>query len=152
MITKSPAIEYKKKWQGIKVTSLERKKANLQKNIAPQSIQDISPVSITTSFLGPIPPPNFLELYEKLVPGTAKKFLEEPHLEAEHRRALEKEMVQEQINMSKRGQGMAFFLATFCVIAAFGAIFLGYDIGGLGALIVSITAFSGIFFYAKKQN
>lgn len=45
---------------------------------------------IATHFVGPTPPPHYLEQYERLVQGTAKRFLDEPHIEAEHRRSLEK--------------------------------------------------------------
>lgn len=109
-------------------------------------------ITSLTAFSGPTPPPNFLEQYEKLVPGSAQRFLDEPHLEAEHRRALEKFMVNEQINLSKRGQLMAFFLAAICIIGAFAAIFFGYDIAGLGALFISVSPFLGVFIYAKIKN
>lgn len=110
------------------------------------------PITSVMAFSGPIPPPDYLGLYEKLVPGSAKRFLEEPHLEAEHRRALENLSLNQQINLSKRGQWMAFSLAFFCITAAFAAIFSGYDIAGLGALIASITAFVGVFIYGKYQG
>lgn len=105
-----------------------------------------------TKFSGPIPPPSFLEQYEKLVPGSAQRLLNEPHLEAEHRRSLERLLVNERIHLSKKGQLMAFFLAALCIVAAFTAIFLGYDVAGLGALFISISPFIGVFVYDKIKN
>ena len=75
---------------------------SLKGKIHPQDIHkktqgNPSAISIATTFSGPIPPPSFLEQYELLVPGIAKRFLEEPRIEAEHRRAFEKLIVQEQI-------------------------------------------------------
>jgi uncharacterized membrane protein len=133
--------------------TLEKKapSQNLHKGKS-QINQGSASITALTSFSGPIPPPIFLEHYEKIVPGIAKRFLEEPHLEAEHRRGLEKLMVEEKIRLSKRGQGMAFFLATSCVFAAFASIFFGYDIAGLGALFISIASFVAIFLYAKKHQ
>lgn len=104
------------------------------------------------AYSGPIPPPQFLAQYELLVPGIAKKFLEEPHIEAEHRRVLEKMIGQEQIKLAKRGQLMAFSLAICCILGAFWTIFSGHSIEGLGALLFSIAAFTGIFIYAKKRQ
>jgi len=103
------------------------------------------------SYSGPIPPPNFLVQYEQMVPGIAKRFLDEPHIEAEHRRSLEKTMALEQVKIAKRGQIMAFSLATFCAVGGFGAIFLGYRLEGLGALVASIATFAYVFCYAKKR-
>jgi len=61
-------------------------------------------------------------------------------------------MVDEQIKLGNRGQMMAFSLATLCVVLAFSAIFLGYDIAGLGALLVSIASFVGVFIYTKWRQ
>ncbi len=105
-----------------------------------------------SAYSGPIPPPAFLENYEKLVPGSAKRFLEEPHIEAEHRRSLEQQLVNEQIKLSKRGQILAFTLASCAILGAFITIFLGYDLAGLGALLMSITALVGVFYCAQKKQ
>jgi uncharacterized membrane protein len=114
----------------------------------------IQPATITsvTTFSGPIPPPEFLKQYDLLVPGIAKRFLEEPHLEAEHRRNLEKTMLSERIRMSKRGQWMAFCLALLSILAAFTAIFTGYSIAGLAIFFTAAASLVGVFFYAKKQQ
>lgn len=120
----------------------------------PDSKKKSKSASVTTyaSYSGPIPPPNFLVEYERMVPGIAKRLLNEPRLEAEHRRAIEKMMADNQLKLAKRGQKMAFTLASLCVIGAFGTIFLGYSFEGLGALLVSIAVFAGIFYNAKKKQ
>lgn len=102
--------------------------------------------------LGPIPPPNFLEKYENLVPGTAKRFLEEPLLEAEERRSLERFVAQKQADSNTRAQWMAFVLAIGCITAAFTLIFLRYDVVGLAALLISLAAFVGVFIYARCRK
>ncbi len=126
------------------------------KNSEPKSTvqsQDGSPaITAFTSFSGPIPPPNFLKEYELIVPGIAQRFLDEPHKEAEHRRALEKLMVYEQIKLNKNGQKMAFGLALLSICAAFSSIWLGYELAGASTFIVSICSLVGIFLYAKKNQ
>ncbi len=109
-------------------------------------------VTSFAAYSGPIPPPHFLVEYEKLLPGIAIKFLEEPHREAEHRRSLEKMMVQKQVELASRGQIMAFVLASLCVILAFIAIFFGYSLAGLGVLVTSIASFVYAFCYEKKRQ
>jgi len=128
------------------LTSESQKKPDSKKN--PKS----KPVTAYASYSGPIPPPNFLVEYERMVPGIAKRLLNEPHLEAEHRRTLEKMMAEKQFKLANRGQKMAFALASLCVIGAFGTIFFGYSFEGLGALLVSIAVFAGIFYSAKKKQ
>lgn len=108
-------------------------------------------ISSTVTYAGPIPPPQFLVQYEQMVPGIAKRFLEEPHLEAEHRRSIERRVVEERIKLSRRGQWMAFSLACITICGAFSSILLGYKIAGLGALFISVASLIGVFIYARKQ-
>ncbi|HSX12289.1 MAG TPA: DUF2335 domain-containing protein [Rhabdochlamydiaceae bacterium] len=133
--------------------STERKKSTATVNPKINvGIPDPMGIAAFQSYSGPIPPPNFLEQYERMVPGSAARFLEEPHHEAEHRRKLEKNMVEAQIRLANRGQIMAFLLATICIIASFGTIFLGYSLEGLGALIVAIASFASIFLVSRKKQ
>lgn len=112
----------------------------------------MGPSHIASLYSGPIPPPDYLARYENMVPGSAKRFLEEPHLEAEHRRSLERKMVEAQIQLGKRGQMIACGLASACVIGSFTAIFSGHSILGLSTLFVSIAAFIGVFIYGKSHK
>lgn len=117
-----------------------------RKNSEPQSITAIA------SYSGPIPPPNFLAEYEKLYPGIAKKFLEEPHKEAEHRRSLENKIAEAQIKLANRGQWMAFWSTAVLSLLSFGLIYLGYSLEGLTALGALIAAVASVFFYSKRQH
>jgi uncharacterized membrane protein len=107
---------------------------------------------LTSMYSGPIPPPEYLTLYEKMVPGIAKRFLEEPHFEAEHRRNLERKMIEAQIELAKKGQLIASMLAGACVVGSFAAIFFGHNLWGLGALLLSIGGFVGVFIYGKNHK
>ena len=127
-------------------------KASSKKPMEETKGRSAPPLASVTAFSGPIPHPDILRQYDLLLPGAAKKFLEAPHLEAEHRRSLEKALIHERMRMSKRGQWMAFFLATLSITASFASIFLGYDIAGLAALFIAIASFIGVFIYAKKQS
>ena len=126
------------------MNNIEVKNSTDQKN--PQLI--ISPSF--TAFSGPVPPPNYLIEYDRICPGISIKFLNAPHEEAEHRRKLELLIAQQQLSLYKRGQWMAFILANVCIIAAFVTIFLGYDVAGLGALLISASLFAGVFIYKNK--
>lgn len=123
--------------------------SNLSSKIPPPNVPSVTAFQ---HYAGPIPPPEFLAHYEKLYPGIAKVFLEEPHIEAEHRRSLEKIMVEEQIRLSKRGQLMACTLGSATILGAFVTIFLGHSIGGFSTLLIGIAALMGIFYQAKKRS
>ena len=61
-------------------------------------------------------------------------------------------MAEKQVELASKGQKMAFALASLCILGAFGAIFFGHSLEGLGALIASIAVFASIFYHAKKKQ
>lgn len=136
------------------MTLLDNPTTHLKKEKPPAQLPGSSTTAIATAsyFSGPIPPPEFLKQYEELVPGIAKRFLEEPRLEAEHRRSLEKRMVEEKIRLATKGQWMAFTLALLSIAAAFTAIFLGYSLAGFATFLVAATGFAGAFIISKKHQ
>jgi uncharacterized membrane protein len=83
---------------------------------------------------------------------TEKKFLKEPHSKAEHRRNLERKMVEAQIELSKRGQIIACCIACACVIGSFTVIFSGHSLSELGALVFFIDGFVSVFVYGKNHK
>jgi uncharacterized membrane protein len=113
---------------------------------------NIGQTQITAMYSGPIPPPDHLAMYEKMVPGIAKQFLEEPHREAEHRRRLETQLVEAQIKLANKGQILAFILASVTVFASFSLIYFGHNLEGLGTLLLSVGAFVSIFIYGKHKS
>lgn len=117
-----------------------------------ESQVNVGATQVTSLYSGPIPPPEHLMMYERMVPGIAKQFLEEPHQEAEHRRNIETKIVDAQIKLANKGQNRGFILASVCVAASFLAIYLGYPLGGLGALFLSIGAFISVFMYGKSHK
>ena len=101
-------------------------------------------------FGGPVPHPTVLAEYEKILPGIAKKFLEAPSIEAEHRRAIENQLVAAQINLGKRGQKMAFSLGVLVIGGALPLMFLGHNLSGFGLILTSLAALVSVFFYSKR--
>ena len=59
----------------------------------------------------PLPPPQILRGYETVVPGSAERILAKFEQQAEHRMALEKVAVAEQLKQSARGQLFALIIS-----------------------------------------
>ena len=81
-------------------------------------------LSSEASFTGPIPPPDYLALYEDVSPGLAHRLVQMAADEANHRREMETKLVESRCADSdayhaetKRGQIFALFI----VLAGFGA-------------------------------
>lgn len=121
--------------------------------VHPQVQQPIQKSSISpTFFSGPLPPPEILTQYDQILPGIANRFLQEPHIEAEHRRALLKYSVEQQVSIKKRGQNLAFSLAVFCLLGAFTCIIFGYNIAAFTTLLLPLGTFVSMFIQSKIQK
>lgn len=111
-----------------------------------------SSVVVSKQYMGPTPPPEHVEAFERMIPGAADRFLKLAEGEAAHRRAIEERMAQEtQANaatnrtLAGRGQGYAFIIAMSGIAAGFylglhGQQITGSIIGG-GGLVTIILAF-----------
>ena len=51
-------------------------------------------VETSLSWSGPLPPPKVLEAYDRLVPGAAERIMKMAEQQSEHRRGLEKTVVE----------------------------------------------------------
>ena len=84
-------------------------------------------MSKTSSFRGPIPPPEILKGYDEIMNGGADRILTMTEQQLSHRISLEKDVVKQQQKQSGRGQVMGFILATLCLASSTFLGFTGHD-------------------------
>lgn len=107
----------------------------------------INAISIEQGFSGPLPPPDALAAYEKIMPGSAERIFVMAEKEQEHRISLENYAVKEQLQQSHHGQNYALIisLAAFLVSAFLAytghevtaSIIAGIDLIGLTAAFIT---------------
>jgi uncharacterized membrane protein len=68
----------------------------------------ISKIQGISAFSGPLPPPEVLEHYNKIIPNGADRLLKMVEWHAEHRRAYLMKGLEASISITKRGQLFAF--------------------------------------------
>lgn len=112
----------------------------------------VGQVVTQSAYIGPTPPPEHIEAYERMLPGAAARFLTLAEGEATHRRSHENahvEIMKENAKASRilagRGQLFAFVIAMTGIGAGFwlglhNAQITGGIIGG-GGLVTIILAF-----------
>jgi uncharacterized membrane protein len=107
---------------------------------------------IIQQYSGPLPPPNFLEQYDKVCPGAAQKIIDMTVNQSAHRIELEKQVIASNIKESARGQLFAFIIV-LCLIFV-GALFvvLGKTNVGLTIFGTTIVATASVFVYGKKAQ
>lgn len=107
---------------------------------------------VAMSRSGPLPHPEELVKYEKILPGSADRIVKMAESEQRHRHEIENERNQAEIRDSGRGVHYAFILGLAgiiggVVVALFGAPTAG-SIIGLG----SLASLVGTFIYGTRQQ
>lgn len=104
----------------------------------------------TSSFRGPLPPPDALARYEQICPGFADRIVALAEREAENRQRLEREnmrIAENDIvaarNETKHGQNLAFWITIVAFMAAVGCAYLKQPwVAGViaGTTLVSVVS------------
>jgi uncharacterized membrane protein len=97
------------------------------------------------SFSGPVPPPGILEGYERLVPGSAQKFIDAAMEQAKHRRELESKVIDSDIRNSKLGLYFGLIIGISGLVSAVITSVYGSEVIsavlGAGTLVALVGAF-----------
>ena len=98
---------------------------------------------------GPLPPPSVLEGFARLVPDAPERIVRQWELEAEHRRAYERQALEAAIRRDARGQVSALLFALMALSVSAFAVWLGQPwVAGTigGGTIASVV---GAFLYQR---
>ena len=111
--------------------------------------QNNAVISQQSSFSGPIPPPQFLEKYNEIVPGSAEIIIKMAKNQAEHRQSLEKSVISSDIKNSKIGLIFGFIIGMTGIIAGVIIIAIGQIIAGSFISGVTLASLVGTFVYGS---
>jgi len=120
-------------------------------------------VAMQAEFRGPLPPPDMLQRYEEIHPGTAERVLQQFERETQHRHAIEQKVIDAQLEAQlaeipafRLGQVFAFLIAVvgllsaaYCVSKAPTA---GHAWAGAGIAGISLATLAGVFIYGRKAK
>jgi uncharacterized membrane protein len=101
----------------------------------------------SSSFSGPLPPPEILEHYNGVVENGAERIMKMAENQASHRMKLEDKAVTSQLSQSKKGQIFGFIIALLLIASSVYCAFSGYEslgkiLGGstiLGLVAIFVT-------------
>ena len=121
--------------------------------VSPQELKQIVKKEVSQEiYSGPLPHPDHLKKYDEIYPGAAQIILSSFEKQSDHRRALEKKVINSNIKNERIGQIFAFILAILVIWIGGFLIYLGKNIAGLVALLTPLATLSGVFFIARKRN
>ena len=129
---------------------IERQSSAIPEETAEKILRDeeaILSIMRQSSFSGPLPPPQILEKYESIVPGSADRIIGMAEKQSEHRRSIEKKVVNSNVFNEKLGIAAGFIIGMTGLICATilglnGAQTVAGIIGG-----ASLTGLVGTFIY-----
>jgi uncharacterized membrane protein len=106
----------------------------------------------TSSFRSPIPPPDILQGYNDIIPDGANRILVMTEEQSKHRIAIEKDVINAQMQESSRGQIIGFILGILGLVIATYLGINGHD--WLAGTIATTTIISlvTIFVLGKKSQ
>lgn len=111
--------------------------------------QVISQVIKEIQFSGPVPPPNILNGYEKILPGAADRILTMAETQSKHRQSMDRKMIESEARDSLLGILFGFCLGAGCIIAAIIMVFVypeaagvisGAVLGAAGVTSIAVTS------------
>ena len=100
-------------------------------------------------FSGPVPHPEIVEKYEKILPGAAKNIFENWNKQVEHRQHLEKEVINSDIKKSKIGLFLGFIIVMTAIVGGIITALQGQLLFG-GGITFTGLAFIVIAFVTNK--
>lgn len=100
---------------------------------------------IQSEFSGPIPPPNIIEGYERVLPGSADRIIAMAEKQSTHRQKMEEKMVNSEARDSLLGVIFAFFLGIGCIVAAVIMVyFVPQNAGAIAGALLGVTGIGSI--------
>lgn len=105
-----------------------------------------------TRFSGPLPPPEVLEGYERIVPGAAKKLITMALRQSKHRQELERKVIESDVQRSRDGLWVGGALSLTSIILGAVAVFTGQDTAGATIATATVVSLAGVFVYGTTSR
>ncbi|MFZ5800507.1 MAG: DUF2335 domain-containing protein [Candidatus Omnitrophota bacterium] len=103
-------------------------------------------------FCGPIPPPEVLAGYERIMPGAADRIIAMAERQAAHRQEMERRIVFSETFQAKIGMFLAFVVVFAAMVAGTILLILKIPVGGLIILIDAITVIALALLNLKRSK
>jgi uncharacterized membrane protein len=104
----------------------------------------------STHYRGPIPDPEMLRDYNKIVENGAERIVTQFEEQSTHRRSIERMVIKSQISESKRGQIFAFIIGMVGLGLAFASVMMGYNNFAITLASITIVGLVSAFIVGKR--
>lgn len=98
---------------------------------------------------GPLPPPQLLAEYDRIVPGGAERIFAQFESQSAHRQYIEKKVIDSNTFVQKFGAFAAFVLGFIAIGGGLLLVYIGKSITGFGAFFGGLASLIGVYVYGK---
>ena len=118
-------------------------------NSAESDVESSELIAVSEHYLfsAPLPPPQVLAEYERVMPGLSERIVRMAEKEQEERFSIAKENV----GLVKRAQWLGFTFGTATLGTSLYLITHGEPIGSVATLVTGLATLIGTFFYGSKK-
>lgn len=121
--------------------------------------ESTSRISISSQWSAPLPPPEVLARFDRIVPGSAEKIINQMFKEADHRHGMEKasldlehESVREQFSIIQRGQRFGFIIGLVGIGGGLVAAGMGIDAAGIAGILGGVAILVGAMLTGRSKS
>lgn len=108
--------------------------------------------AMSASFSGPLPPPNILEGYEKILPGAADRIITMAETQLNHRHDMESTVIKSNVKNEHTGMLLAFCLTIALMAFGFYLILNDKETAGYFAVFGPVVFHGVNYVYNKKRE
>lgn len=109
-------------------------------------------VTISGSFSGPLPPPNILEKYNMVIPGSAERILMMAENQSASRQVLERIVVTSNARRETLGQICGLIVALAAITGGVVLALNDKSVAGLTAILTPLAGLVIAFIYGKRSQ
>ena len=117
-----------------------------------QKIKVMEIMARKEEYSGPIPHPDHLEKYEKILSGSANRILGMAENQSTHRQNIENKLLEAETNYKNKGQNFGFIISIICIVGGIVMLFFGKNLQGFITLIGAVSMLISAFLYGNKNK
>lgn len=129
----------------------------MKRNAGTNETAEVSEVKVgglvvTRGFVGPLPSPETLARYEKILPGSAERVFALTEAQVRHRHMLESTLVSSDVKNARTGLIFGFLIGVLGIAGGLLAAVLGREDAGAFVAALSLGSLVATFVYGTRER
>ena len=115
-------------------------------------VASVTATASMSTFSGPLPRPEILAQYDKVLPGLAERIVSMAERREEHQQSIEKTVVEGGSKRADRGLIIGAIVAIILILCGTFLVYNGHDWAGTTLVVATIVGLVGVFVYNTQKR